>query len=209
MKIAKEGYPFILISLLVFLGAYFFNPYLGLAFFILLLLVLQFFRDPERTTPSDPGLVVTGADGRVLDIETLAKSEYFNFPHKKISIFMSPFNVHVNRVPMDGIIKDIKYVPGKFFNASLNKASTDNERNALWIEDHAGDQVAFVQIAGLIARRILSYAKVGEYYTKGQRFGIIRFGSRMEIYLPEKWEVLVKKGDKIYAGASPVARKMS
>ncbi|MBI2337266.1 MAG: phosphatidylserine decarboxylase family protein [Deltaproteobacteria bacterium] len=206
MKIAKEGIWFIVLALGLAVGAYLVHWMVGVLFSLVSLFVINFFRDPERQAPIDSSLMVTGADGRILKIEQLTSSPYFNEPHQRISIFMSPFNVHVNRVPMDGTVEKIEYHPGKFFNASLDKASQHNERNAVWLKGLDGARVAFVQIAGFIARRIVCYAKVGDEYKKGERYGMIRFGSRMELYFPNDWKVLVGVGDKVYAGRTPLAK---
>ena len=206
MKIAKEGIWFIVLALGLAVGGYLVHWVVGVLFSLVALFVINFFRDPERRVPTDSSLMVTGADGRILKIEQLTNSPYFNEPHQRISIFMSPFNVHVNRVPIDGREEKIEYHPGQFFNASFDKASEHNERNAIWLKGLDGAQIAFVQIAGFIARRIVCYAKVGDQYQKGERYGMIRFGSRMELYFPNDWKVLVGVGDKVYAGRTPLAK---
>jgi len=163
-----------------------------------------FFRDPERPTPP-PGFGLAPADGRVIRVESLPDNPYIPGPAMKVSIFMSPFNVHVNRVPSSGRLVSQTYFPGSFLNASLDKASDMNERNALVIETLEGT-VAMVQIAGLIARRIVTWVKDGDKLERGQRFGLIRFGSRVDLYLPPDSEIMVVPGQKVSAGWSPVWR---
>jgi len=205
LPIAREGYPFLLISLvLALVGGWFFWP-LGIALGLGFLFCLNFFRDPSRTPPSDPKLLVSPADGTVLKIENFETGPYLQEPHQKICIFMSPFNVHVNRIPCDGEAKEIHYFPGKFFVASLDKASLENERNAVVIQTPGGAKVAFVQIAGLVARRIVCYLLKDTPVSRGERYGMIRFGSRMEVSFPPGWKVLVKPGQKVFAGESPLA----
>jgi phosphatidylserine decarboxylase len=204
--LAREGYPFLLIFiLLAILGAYFFWP-LGLFFGALFLFSLNFFRDPQRVPPQDPRALVSPADGKVLKVEALPGGKYISQAHQKISIFMSALDVHVNRIPCDGTIKKIHYFPGQFFVASLDKASEKNERNAVILETPQGQEVAFVQIAGLVARRIVCYLKEGLQVSRGERYGMIRFGSRMEVCIPPSWKVLVKPGDKVKAGSSELAQ---
>jgi phosphatidylserine decarboxylase len=203
--IAREGYPFLLISLVLTLaGLWWFWP-LGLAFAVGFLFCLNFFRDPERTPPEGRDLLVSPADGTVLKVESLPSGPYVKEPHQKVSIFMSPFNVHVNRIPCDGKVEEIHYFPGKFFVASLDKASLENERNAVVLRTPKGQKVAFVQIAGLVARRIVCYLRENTPVSRGERYGMIRFGSRMEICVPPDWNVLVTPGQKVFAGASAVA----
>lgn len=206
LPIAREGYPFLLISLaLTLLGAWLFWP-LAIAFGLAFLFCLNFFRDPARTPPADTGLLVSPADGTVLKIESLSGGPYMKEPHQKVSIFMSPFNVHVNRIPCDGKVEEVHYFPGKFFVASLDKASLENERNAVVMRTPQGQKVAFVQIAGLVARRIVCYLRENTPVSRGERYGMIRFGSRMEVCLPPEWKVLVKPGQKVFAGESSLAQ---
>lgn len=205
LPIAREGYPFLLISLLLTLaGAYWFWP-LGVAFGIGFLFCLNFFRDPARTPPDRADLLVSPADGTVLKIESFDSGPYLQEAHRKVSIFMSPFNVHVNRIPCDGEVEEVRYFPGKFFVASLDKASLENERNAVILKTPRGKRVAFTQIAGLVARRIVCYLREATPVTRGERYGMIRFGSRMEVCLPTEWEILVAPGDKVHAGETPLA----
>jgi len=190
---------------LALLSGYFFWP-VGTAFGLLFAFTLYFFRDPERQAPSDPGLLVSPADGKVLKVESLQDGPLYPGPYRKISIFMSPMDVHVNTIPCDGTIKEIRYHAGKFFVASLDKASEENERNSIILDTKDGKRVAFTQIAGLVARRIVCYAKETRRVTRGERYGLIRFGSRMEVCLPMEWPVLVKVGQKVTATATALAR---
>lgn len=205
-RLAKEGYPFLLIFGILAAGAgWLFWP-LGIVFGLLFLFTLYFFRDPERQVPADPALLASPADGRVLKIEDIQNGAYISGPYRKISIFMSPMDVHVNTIPCDGTIQAVNYHAGKFFVASLDKASEHNERNAVVLKTAAGKQVGFVQIAGLVARRIVCYADQGRAVRRGERYGLIRFGSRMEVCLPPEWPVLVKPGDRVFAAQSALAR---
>lgn len=167
-----------------------------------------FFRDPERVTPDRPGLVVSPADGIVSLIEPAvppAELGMADMPLTRVSVFMSVFNCHVNRSPAAGEVTAISYRPGKFFNASLDKASADNERNSLRIRMADGRDLAVVQIAGLVARRILSFVKPGDRLGTGERFGLIRFGSRLDVYLPPGVEPLVRVGQTMVAGETVLA----
>ena len=167
-----------------------------------------FFRDPERVTPNRPGLVISPADGIVSLIEPAVPPKELGMadtPLTRVSVFMSVFNCHVNRAPVAGRVTAVAYRPGKFFNASLDKASVDNERNSLCIEMEDGRQLAVVQIAGLVARRIVCFVKPGDAVTRGGRFGLIRFGSRLDVYLPPGVEPLVSIGQTMVAGESIIA----
>lgn len=167
-----------------------------------------FFRDPERVTPQRPGLIVSPADGIVSLIEPAVPPAELGLPDApltRVSVFMNVFNCHVNRTPIAGEITAIAYRPGKFFNASLDKASTDNERNSLAIRMGDGRSIAVVQIAGLVARRIVCFAKPGDRMQTGERFGLIRFGSRLDVYLPDGVEPLVSLGQTMVAGETVIA----
>ncbi|MCA0939109.1 phosphatidylserine decarboxylase [Salipiger pacificus] len=167
-----------------------------------------FFRDPERIVPQRPGLLVSPADGLVSLIEPAVPPAELGMPDvpmTRVSVFMSVFNCHVNRTPVTGEIVSVAYRPGKFFNASLDKASVDNERNALRIRLEDGREIAVVQIAGLVARRIMWWVKEGDRPNRGDRFGLIRFGSRLDVYLPEGVEPLVAIGQTMVAGESIIA----
>lgn len=210
---AKEGYPFIAftvgLTLLLGLSAWKLSS-LVLAIpaavsVLLSLFVLYFFRNPERTPPADPRAVIAPADGTVIVSERVSETP-LGTEALKISIFMSVFNVHVNRVPFDGRVLDVSYHRGKFFDARDGRASCENERNGVLLETAGGIRIAFVQIAGLIARRIVCYPRVGEQLKRGERYGLIRFGSRVDVYLPVDTESLVRIGDKTVAGETILAR---
>ena len=168
------------------------------------LFVLQFFRDPARVPPVDADAVISPADGRIVAVEKTT-DPYLARDAIKISVFMNVFNVHSNRSPVDGEIKGRWYNPGAFLNAAVDKASTENERNALWIRTERGD-ITFVQIAGLIARRILCYVRTGDTLARGQRYGFIRFGSRVDVYLPPAARPEVSIGQKVKAAKTILAR---
>ncbi len=171
------------------------------------LFTMAFFRDPERVVPDQPGVVIAPADGRVIGVQT-AQDPVNAQKKTRISIFMNVFNVHVNRAPVEGRLEQIHYVPGKFFNASLNKASQDNERNMLLIRDREEREWTVVQIAGLVARRIVCWAEKGDDLSMGQRVGMIKFGSRVDLYCPDGYEVLVAKGSRAVGGQTVLARKV-
>lgn len=197
IPVAAEGWPFILplaaVTVLLFMFGWKNTGYVSLA---LTLFVLFFFRDPERTVPQGKDLVVSPADGRVIVVKDIYEPDYLKQDVKQISIFLSVFNVHVNRVPYGGAIETVRYNPGKFHVASVDKASLDNEQTAMVISD-GGNRVLVKQIAGLIARRIVCYAKPGDTVQTGERYGLIRFGSRVDIFLPKNAEIMVKVGDRI------------
>ncbi len=210
---AKEGYPCIAYSigltvLLTFsawnLGSAVMSVSAAVAF-LLALFVLYFFRNPERTVPADSAAVIAPADGTVIVVEQVSETP-LGAPALKISVFMSVFNVHVNRVPFDGKVIDTFHHQGKFFDARDGRASCENERNGIVLEIAGGARIAFVQIAGLVARRIISYPLVGNLLVRGERYGLIRFGSRVDVYLPTNSEPLVKLGDKTVAGETVLAR---
>jgi phosphatidylserine decarboxylase len=196
--IAREGWPFLTISLLVAVGVSWFWGWWSIPFWILYFFILQFFRDPPREIPQGEGLVLCPADGRVLFVG-VTRDPYRNVDALKISVFMNVFNVHSNRSPVDAVVKDVIYSKGLFVNASFDKASSDNERNALILRMDDGRELSCVQVAGLIARRILCYVKPGDRLTRGQRYGFIRFGSRVDVYLPTEARPRVAIGDKVKA----------
>jgi phosphatidylserine decarboxylase len=171
---------------------------------LLALFILQFFRDPAREVPDDPGAVVSPADGRIVEVSR-AQDPYLKRDALKVSVFMNVFNVHSNRSPVDGTVRQRWYFPGGFVNAALDKASLENERNALWLRTGDGKDVTCVQVAGLIARRILCYVEAGAELARGQRFGFIRFGSRVDVYLPPDAQVKAAIGEKVYAAESVLA----
>jgi len=201
--IARPGYSFI--------GAAAFTTFvfalLGLIIPALLSLastffIIYFFRDPDRTVPNAGGLVVSPADGKVVAAGTVENSTYYDGKCLKISIFMSVFNVHVNRMPCSGKVKKIIYNPGKFFSANLDKASKENEQNAIYLDTEDGKEICMVQIAGLIARRIICKVQKGDAVNRGQRFGMICFGSRLDVYLPRDSKLNVAVGDIVKAGTT-------
>ena len=205
--LSLEGLPFIFfttIATLTFalLDCWFMATVLLVALFF----VLNFFRDPERVVPQEQGVAVSPADGKVIKVETM-RDPLTGEDRTAICVFMNVFNVHVNRMPVAGRIARISYFGGKFLNASFDKASTDNERNSLLIEDGDGRSWTMVQIAGLIARRIICWGEEGDSLVRGQRFGLIKFGSRVDLYLPAEYEPIVRIGDKVFAGQSIMARK--
>ena len=203
--IAKEGWPYLALVGAVTLLIHFLG---GIAWswplWIIFIFVLQFFRDPQRIPAIGRDLVLSPADGRIVVVEK-ANDPYAGREALKISVFMNVFNVHSNRSAVNGLVKEVRYFPGKFVNADLDKASTENERNAVVI-DANGQIVTLVQVAGLIARRILCYIHVGERLKAGERYGFIRFGSRVDVYLPLTAEPLVSVGDKVFATNTALAR---
>jgi len=196
---AREGWPFIIGAVVI---AALVNILAGwiwaIPFWLIAFFVLQFFRDPPRVVPQKTNAVLSPADGRIVAVESV-QDPYLKRDAIKVSVFMNVFNVHSNRSPVDGEVRNEWYFPGKFINANLPKASLENERNALWIRTDNGLDITCVQVAGLIAKRILCYVKTGDYLARGQRFGFIRFGSRVDVYLPLNTEIKVTIGDKVYA----------
>jgi len=204
--IAREGWPFlgaaVLAAALVWWLA---GGWWSAPLWLAVLFVLQFFRDPPREVPEDPQAVVSPADGRVVAVHK-ARDPWLERDALKVSVFMNVFNAHSNRSPVDGTVKKRWYHAGSFVNAALDKASSENERNALWLRTRDGQDITCVQVAGLIARRILCYVDAGSELGKGQRYGFIRFGSRLDVYLPLDAEVSAALGEKVYAGESVLAR---
>ncbi len=203
--IVTEGFPFIILSL-VFTG---FAAFFGVAWLTILLaaltiFIIAFFRNPERRFEDAEKLVISPADGKVIKIEDVEDRGAMAGRFKKISIFMNVFNVHVNRAPCEGTIEKISYHPGKFVSANLDKASAENERNEVLIRTKDGRAILTVQVAGLIARRIVCWTREGETIAKGERFGMIRFGSRVEVFLPADSRVVVRLNDKVRAGQTPL-----
>ena len=201
--VARAGYPFILVAafttaILALLGL----TTLTLLGLVITFCICGFFRDPDRVIPVDKGAVVSPADGKVIIAGPVSGSPLSSGDFVKISIFMSVFNVHVNRIPHSGQVKQIDYYPGKFFSANLDKASDQNEHNAVLIEMEDGKPLCVVQIAGLIARRIICHIKPGDQVIRGQRFGLICFGSRLDVYLPSDINLKVAVGDKVQAGTT-------
>ena len=203
-EMVKDGYPFLLVSLVLAGLAGLAQWWAVWAVFLLLAaFVAFFFRNPKRQIPADPALIVSPADGKVVKVQS---GEYPGFGYgRRISIFLSVFDVHVNRLPVEGKIQDIRYYRGRFMAAFQHRASEENERNSLWIRQ--GDHVFRVtQIAGLIARRIVCWKKPGDLAARGELFGMIRFGSRVDLELPAEVEILVKVGDRVRGGSSAVGR---
>lgn len=204
--IAVEGIPFVIIAGIISLIFYFSGLIIPAGIFTLVtLFIIWFFRNPERTTPQGERNVISPADGKIIDIKEDAETRILKKRMLKISIFMNLFNVHVNRIPCNGRVIDILYNPGKFVSANLDKASLENEQNAVVLETPSGEKVIFIQIAGLIARRIVCWLKAGQFVRMGERFGLIRFGSRVDVYLPAGTEVMVSLGDKVKAGETILA----
>jgi phosphatidylserine decarboxylase len=203
--IAKEGFIFIGIAGNLILPAALYIGWPGGIFFgVLTLFCTYFFRDPERIIPVEEGMVVSPADGKIVDISSTEEGRFLKKPAIKISIFLDIFNVHVNRSPVVGKVIDIIYNKGRFLAANVPKASLENEQNALILETDSGKKIVCIQIAGLIARRIVCKTKVGETLQRGERFGLIRFGSRVDLYLPVETEIRVSKGDKVLGGESMI-----
>ena len=208
-KIHTEGYKFLIISSLVTVTLFFFSSFLGTVGLLLAVWVYYFFRDPDRVIIEDDNYLVSPADGEVVKVEEVNGPKEVgmeNKKFKKISIFMNVFDCHVNRTPCSGKIEEILYKPGKFFNASLDKASEDNERNYYKIKDTHGNDIILVQIAGLIARRIVCETNKNQELNQGDRVGMIRFGSRADVYY-ENYEPLVKMGQKTISGETLLAKR--
>lgn len=199
--VARAGFPFIYAA--SFITAVF--ALLGLALpaisgVVITMFICFFFRDPDRVVPNKETALVAPADGRIVAVEALTSSRFYDGPCRKVSIFMTVFNVHVNRVPCSGTVQRVQYHPGKFVSANLDKASTDNEHNAVYLTTASGKSVCMVQIAGLVARRIICGVQPGYSVQKGQRMGLICFGSRVDVYLPMEAEISVAVGEKVRAG---------
>ena len=208
-KIHVEGYKFLVISGIITIVFYIFSDFLALLGLLLTIWVYYFFRDPERITIDDDNYLVSPADGEVIKVEEVDGPKEFNLENKrfrKISIFMNVFDCHVNRTPCAGKIEEILYKPGKFLNASFDKASEDNERNYYKIKDNQNNDIILVQIAGLVARRIVCETSKDQELKQGERVGMIRFGSRADIYY-ENYEPLVKVGQKAISGETLLAKK--
>jgi phosphatidylserine decarboxylase len=208
-KIHSEGYKFLAISIIITIFLYFFSTLLGLIGLLLSIWVYYFFRDPERISINDDSYLISPADGEVLMVHEIAGPKELGLENKKftkISIFMNVFDCHVNRTPCAGKVSDIVYKPGKFLNASLDKASEDNERNYYQITNKQGENIIVVQIAGLIARRIVCETLKDQDLEQGDRLGMIRFGSRADVFF-ENYTPLVKVGQKTIAGETLIAKK--
>ena len=208
-KVHTEGYKFLVIFGLITLIFYFLSSFLGLIGLVLTIWVYYFFRDPERVSIGDENYLVSPADGIVLDVTETQGPKELNLENKKytkISVFMNVFDCHINRSPCSGVISEILYKPGKFLNASFDKASEDNERNYYKITNSSGEEIVVVQIAGLIARRIVVETSKNQNLEQGQRLGMIRFGSRADLYF-ENYKPLVKKDQKAIAGETLLAKR--
>lgn len=209
VPINKEGYKFILIFALVTIVIGLFSNTLGLIGFVLTLWCIFFFRDPERVTPIEPGVIVSPADGMITKVEYDVEGLNVK-PGKakwnRVSIFLNVFDVHVNRVPISGEIVKVEYKPGKFLSANDEASSVENEKNIVVVRTGSGAEIGFVQVAGLIARRIISTLKEGQQVKTGERYGIIRFGSRVDIYLPDGMPITVLAGQKAVGGETIIAR---
>ena len=207
LPFAREGYRLIggavAVTLILFLIGWTIPAFLALVFTAF---TINFFRDPERTVPTDPGLIMSPADGRVIKVAPLRDERFLHADATLVSIFMSPLDVHVNRIPTGGRVVDLRYNPGKYFRAFADKASLDNEQNAVLVEDNDGRRLCFVQIAGFLARRIVCYLRVGMSVERGQRYGMIMFGSRADIYLPAGAQVRVAVGDRARGGETVIAQ---
>lgn len=204
--LSLEGMPFIFLTAIATLTFAILDCwFMATLLLVVLFLVLNFFRDPERVVPQEPGVAVSPADGKVIKVQTM-RDPLTGEDRTAVCVFMNVFNVHVNRMPVAGRIARISYFGGKFINASFDKASEDNERNAVLVEDEDGKMWTMVQIAGLIARRIICWGEEGDSLARGQRFGLIKFGSRVDLYLPSDYESVVHIGDKVFAGQTVLAR---
>ena len=208
-KIHKEGYKFLAISIIVTFIVWLFSGTLGFIFILLTIWVYYFFRDPERISIMDDKFLVSPADGLISNISNISGPIELGLENKsytKVSIFMNVFNCHVNRTPVSGSVEEILYKPGKFINASLDKASEENERNYYKIKTKSGDEIIVVQIAGLIARRIVTDIKKDQNLKQGERIGMIRFGSRVDVYF-SNMKLLTKVGQNVVAGESLIAEQ--
>jgi len=208
-KLHKEGQKFLIISLIVTFIFLLFSKFLGLIGIIITIWVFYFFRDPERFPIKDNNFLLSPADGMICQIqENIPGPPEFlleNQKYTKVSVFMNVFNCHVNRFPIDCKVDEVFYKPGEYLNASLDDASLKNERNLVKITSSNNDSIVLVQVAGLVARRIISYCNNNDEYKQGQSFGIIRFGSRVDIYFSDQFRILVKKGQTVVGGETLLA----
>jgi len=209
INVRPEGYLFIVIFVVVAIGFFSVAQWLGFIGIILVGWCIYFFRDPDRVTPIEDGLIISPADGVIQMVGDAAPPPELDMggvPMRRVSIFMNVFDCHVNRIPIDGEIVKNSYRPGKFLNASLDKASEDNERRSLVIRTEKGVKVVFVQIAGLVARRIVCWVDEGQFLRAGERYGMIRFGSRIDVYLPKGTRLTAIPGQRAVAGETPIAQ---
>ena len=207
IRIAPDGYPFIIIFALITVLVYIFGkPWIAVLSLAFTLFMVLFFRDPDRIIPVDKGVFVSPADGKVIMIKDVYEKDYLKAESKEISIFMSIFNVHVNRAPCEGNVGLVKHSPGKFLVAHKDAASIENENTVMVLEGKDG-KILVRQVAGLIARRIVCKVKVGDVLRRGERYGMIKFGSRLDVYLPKETEIKVRLGDKVKAGETVIGIK--
>jgi phosphatidylserine decarboxylase len=205
--VAQEGFPFLLVTLGTSLAFAIGGLWQGTVLCLCLsAYILFFFRNPERIAPGGVDQMASPADGKVIFVGPSTERDFLNEERTKISIFMSLFDVHINRTPVDGTVKGLKYHPGRFLAAFDDRSVDENERNAILLETSRGETLVMVQIAGLIARRIICYPTQGSFLMKGSRFGLIQFGSRVDVYLPKGADALVKVGDRVYGGESLLAK---
>ncbi|HLF86996.1 MAG TPA: phosphatidylserine decarboxylase family protein [Nitrospiria bacterium] len=205
LLVAKEGLPFIAAGIMltsISLAVGWRCPALILS--LITLFIVWFFRNPRRNTPTSPDIIVAPADGKIIEVKEDFEKRYLNGKAIKISIFMSIFNVHINRIPFPGKVLRVSYNPGRFISANRDKASLENEQNAILMETKEGKRILFIQIAGLIARRIVCWLKVGNNVERGERFGLIRFGSRVDIFLPPDVDLKITKGSKVKGGETVI-----
>ncbi len=207
IPIAREGIPYIVMAMFVTtMTAVLGHVLITWTLMAVTLLVFHFFRDPERILTADTDRLISPADGKIIAIEQVNSVRLLEGSRLKISIFMSVFNVHVNRAPCSGVVQGLHYQKGRFLNAALSKAGRENEQNWIWIRAESGADVVVSQVAGLIARRIVCWPGPGDSVIRGERFGLIRFGSRLDVYVPLDAEVLVSKGDHVFAGETSLCR---
>jgi phosphatidylserine decarboxylase len=202
MKLAREGYTYVALAIAFAVLALASMPWwIAVPLVVFAGLVVNFFRDPERVAPAGDGLITSPADGKVVAIlDDVREERFIKGTCKRVSIFMSPLDVHVNRAPVDGTVLEVAHTAGRFHAAFLDKASEDNERNAVLVEDARGEKILFVQIAGQLARRIVCAVAPGDRIRRGERYGMIMFGSRLDLYLPAVVNVSVRMGDRVTAG---------
>lgn len=201
IPIASQGYPFIAFGLMGVVFFLWLDLPVGWGIFgLLTLFVISFFRDPERKSPQKEKAILAPADGKVLLIEDKEVTPFSTGGTIKVSIFMSVFNCHVNRIPVSGTIENVFYRAGKFYMANQERASAQNEQNALLLRTNEGQEIGIVQVAGLLARRIACWVRSGDTVKRGERFGLIRFGSRVDLFLPPSVRILIHRGDKVKAG---------
>jgi phosphatidylserine decarboxylase len=205
-SIARPGYRFILMGVIIFLLGFWAGWLILLLGLVVTLFFAYFFRDPERAVPTDPGMVISPADGRVIALERVREEKFLKQPMQKLSIFMNVFDVHVNRAPVAGQIQAMAYQPGRYLAANRSEAPDQNEQLAIHLRTLEGAEVVMVQIAGLLARRIISYVQEGDNLDRGERVGLICFGSRVDLYLPERCQAQVSIGQKVKAGSSVLGR---